>query len=79
MHNSKEVVRVARHSVIGKHPNTLGSTLYVNLLCTVEFDGKNIQLEESQKLQGKLISIILNTPATFSRRWKENDLLVWDD
>ncbi len=66
-----------RHPVIRRHPITQRKVVFVNEGFTAAIEG--ITAAESQELLHRLYAHMVRPEALYTHRWREGDLLLWDN
>ena len=67
----------ALHPIVRTHPETGAKSLFVNPGFTSHIDG--FKAEESQALLGYLYDHCLQPKFQYRHRWREKDLVIWDN
>ena len=77
LHNAPELgfSELMPHPIIASNPVNNQNVLYVNKLFTRAIEGE----EESQELLLSLFDHIDNCPARFKFKWRDGDVIVWDN
>lgn len=73
------LTKSATHPSVIRHPNSRGPALYLNPLCTIGLEGDGSNLSDNESLLALLFDAIDQSEATFSHRWAEGDLVIWDN
>lgn len=76
-HEERQVFPASPHPLVRNHPITGEPALYLNELCLVRIE--NLAPAESHALLADLYSHALKTEWQYTHRWREGDVLVWDN